>query len=350
MGTRCRTHRIGPPPAARRRHCRRTPSATGTARRRSRPGQDHRSGHDHRAPACHRPRLARAGAAARHAGVPVVRRTAAPLQPVSFAIYDEERCEALRAVRRRARNPFEDEQLVIADFGFLENSPKYARQLLERRGICWWSTKRITWRGRPKRPARAIRWWSNWRHGDARRDPAHRHAGTARSQRPLRPPAPARSAALQRSGRLSGRSRYLSATVEVADRLLDGVALNDVQRRALAEAFQGDDASSPAQLAESTKPVNARELLAALIDRHGTGRAMFRNRRAGIGGFPKRLPEWHVRCRHAGRESPPVVACRIPRGHPATAAALIEVDYSNDPRIDALIDPARRSIRRTNSC
>src|SRR5690348_5382680 len=47
---------------------------------------------------------------------------------LSFAIYDEERCEALE---QDDGNPFEDEQLVIADFGFLENSPKHAQQLLD---------------------------------------------------------------------------------------------------------------------------------------------------------------------------------------------------------------------------
>jgi hypothetical protein len=30
-------------------------------------------------------------------------------------------------------------------------------------------------------------------------------------------------------------------------------------------------------------------LLDALIDRHGTGRVMFRNRRAQVGGFPRRV-------------------------------------------------------------
>src|SRR5262249_50665385 len=31
-------------------------------------------------------------------------------------------------------------------------------------------------------------------------------------------------------------------------------------------------------------------VLDALIDRHGTGRVMFRNRRATVGGFPRRMP------------------------------------------------------------
>ncbi len=46
---------------------------------------------------------------------------------LSFAIYDEERCEALEQSDDDS-NPFEDEQLVIADFGFLENSPKHAQR------------------------------------------------------------------------------------------------------------------------------------------------------------------------------------------------------------------------------
>src|SRR3954463_3734599 len=47
-----------------------------------------------------------------------------------FAIFDEERCEAIEQ-GNDGHNPFDDEQLVIADFAFLESSPKRAQQLTE---------------------------------------------------------------------------------------------------------------------------------------------------------------------------------------------------------------------------
>ena len=94
---------------------------------------------------------------------------------LTFAIYDEERCEAIE-LGGDGRNPFEDEQLVIAALGFLRDAPRRAGTgCSPPGGICWSSTKRTIWRGRRTGQCRATRWWSARRH-DARRDPAHRHA------------------------------------------------------------------------------------------------------------------------------------------------------------------------------
>ncbi len=49
---------------------------------------------------------------------------------LSFALFDEERCEAIE-VADGARNPFEDEQCVIADIGWLAESPRRAAQIGE---------------------------------------------------------------------------------------------------------------------------------------------------------------------------------------------------------------------------
>ncbi|HSC11415.1 MAG TPA: SNF2-related protein, partial [Rhodanobacteraceae bacterium] len=49
---------------------------------------------------------------------------------LSFAVFDEERCEAIE-LAADGRNPFEDEQLVIADIALLRDSAKRGRQALE---------------------------------------------------------------------------------------------------------------------------------------------------------------------------------------------------------------------------
>src|SRR5690606_1066074 len=126
------------------------------------------------------------------------------------------------------------------------------------------------------------------------------------------------------------------ALSKVADRLLDGEPLGDDQRAALAEAFRDDDALT-ALLADSTKPANARELLAALIDRHGTGRAMFRNNRAGVGGFPQRAPVWHLLEAEDIDEATKQSLLAEFHADIQQPAASVEVDYSADPRVDALI-------------
>lgn len=254
---------------------------------------------------------------------------------LSFAIYDEERCEALEQGGDDA-NPFEDEQLVIADFTFLEQSPKRAQQLLDAR----WDLLVV--------------------------DEAHHLAWTPEAASPRYTLVDQLAAAtpgvilltatpeqLGRSGhfarlRLLDPQRYHDLDVylsesdtfhnlsKIADRLLENQPLDDTQRTTLGEAFAGDEALL-ARLADATKPENAREILAALIDRHGTGRAMFRNRRASIGGFPKRVPVWHLidkdTLSDAGRQAL-LAEFHADLQQPAPA---IEVDYANDPRIDTLV-------------
>ena len=254
---------------------------------------------------------------------------------LSFAIYDEERCEALEQSGDNS-NPFEDEQLVIADFGFLENSPRHAQQLLdapwdllvvdEAHHLAWSPEAASPRYTMVEQLAAAIP-------GVVLLTATPEQLGRSGHFARLRLLDPQRYDDLD--GYLAEADTY-QALSKIADRLLDGVALDDAQRATLAEAFQGDETLT-AQLAESTKPANARELLAALIDRHGTGRAMFRNNRAGVGGFPKRLPKWHLLDANQVDESTRQSLLAEFHADIQQPPALIEVDYSTDPRIDTLI-------------
>jgi ATP-dependent helicase HepA len=251
---------------------------------------------------------------------------------LSFAIYDEERCEALEA---DGGNPFEDEQLVIADFGFLENSPKHAQQLLdapwdllvvdEAHHLAWTPEDASPRYTMVERLAAAIP-------GVILLTATPEQLGRSGHFARLRLLDPQRYQDLD--GYLAEADTY-QALSKIADRLLDGEPLDDGQRATLAEAFHGDETLT-AQLADSTKPANARELLAALIDRHGTGRAMFRNNRAGVGGFPKRLPEWHLLDADTVEESTRQALLAEFHADIQQPPALIEIDYTTDPRVDAL--------------
>ena len=254
---------------------------------------------------------------------------------LSFAIYDEERCEALEQSGDHS-NPFEDEQLVIADFGFLENSPKYAQQLLD----APWDllvvdeAHHLAWSPEAASPRYTmVEQLAAVIPGVILLTATPEQLGRSGHFARLRLLDPQRYSDLD--GYLAEADTY-QALSKIADQLLDGIALNDDQRTALAGAFHGDEVLTT-QLAESTKPANARELLAALIDRHGTGRAMFRNNRAGVGGFPKRLPEWHLLDADTVEESTRQSLLAEFHADIQQPPALIEVDYSADPRIDALI-------------
>ncbi len=259
---------------------------------------------------------------------------------LSFAIYDEERCEALTQADDEpsadAGNPFEDEQLVIADFGFLESSPKYARQLLdapwdllvvdEAHHLAWSPEAASPRYTMVEQLAAAIP-------GVVLLTATPEQLGRSGHFARLRLLDPQRYHDLD--GYLAEADTYQTLS-QIADKLLDSEALDDLQRATLADAFHGDPTLT-AQLADSTKPTHARELLAALIDRHGTGRAMFRNNRAGVGGFPKRLPEWHLLDADTLEESTRQSLLAEFHADIQQPPALIEVDYSVDPRVDALI-------------
>ena len=265
---------------------------------------------------------------------------------LSFAIYDEERCEALSqnssehdevaAASSHAGNPFEDEQLVIADFGFLESSPKYAAQLLaapwdllvvdEAHHLAWSPEAASPRYAMVAQLAAAIP-------GVILLTATPEQLGRSGHFARLRLLDPQRYHDLD--GYLAEADAY-QALSQVADKLLDGTPLGAADRAALAEAFHGD-ATLTARLADSAEPAHARELLAALIDRHGTGRAMFRNRRASIGGFPRRVPEWHLLPADALGEGARQALLAEFHADIQQPPALVEVDYASDPRIELLI-------------
>ena len=257
---------------------------------------------------------------------------------LSFAIYDEERCEALSLSDEgeASGNPFEDEQLVIADFAFLEANPKRAQQLLD-----------APWDLLVVDEAHHLAWTPE------AASPRYTLAERLAAKTPGVILLTATPEQLGRSGhfarlRLLDPQRYhdldgylaeadtYQALSKIADRLLDGQPLDAGQHAALTEAFHGD-ATLTALLADSTRPAHARELLAALIDRHGTGRVMFRNNRAGVGGFPKRLPEWHLLDADTVDDSTRQALLAEFHADIQQPPALIEVDYATDPRIDTLI-------------
>ncbi len=207
---------------------------------------------------------------------------------LQFSLFDEERCESIE-IGHPGHNPFLDEQLVIASIGFLSGDTKRATQAIE----------------------------AGWDLVIA--DEAHHLAWTPEAAsteytvvESLAASVPnlllltATPEQLGRSGhfarlRLLDPARYhdLDAYVAEADgytelsrlagKLHDGEALDGDERAALL-ARLGDDAELAALL-DAGDEASRRALLDALIDRHGTGRVMFRNRRVQVGGFPRRVPQ-----------------------------------------------------------
>ena len=81
---------------------------------------------------------------------------------LQFSIFDEERCEAIEQ-GGDARNPFQDEQLVITDLAFLTAQQTWRAGAWQPVGTASSSMRRITWHGAPMPPAPAICWSNAWR-------------------------------------------------------------------------------------------------------------------------------------------------------------------------------------------
>ena len=115
------------------------------------------------------------------------------------------------------------------------------------------------------------------------------------------------------------QQKHYQPIAELAGLLSDSVALNDEQSQQLAVLLPDfDDFSDTAKALE------------ALIDRYGPGRAMYRNTRHGVSGFPKRVPHIHcLPCPDYAQDD-----------DQASLAFFPEADYpawvDSDPRIDWL--------------
>lgn len=253
---------------------------------------------------------------------------------LAFAIFDESRARAISG-DDAGRNPFEDDQLVIAGIDFLAGSPQRAAQALE----AGWDlllvdeAHHLEWTEQTASPEYQL--VEQFAHSvpavvliTATPEQLGRSGHFAR----LRLLDPARYHELASFLAESEQYRGLS---DIAGRLHAGDALSAKQCEQVCLQFPEDEALREQVLAHTRSRVDSDALLDALIDRHGTGRVMFRSRREHVGGFPGRsfhlalLDEadagWRDRLL-AEFESDTLVA-------PLAA----EFDYAGDPRIAWLL-------------
>ena len=201
---------------------------------------------------------------------------------LNFAIFDAERCDAI-ATADDGRNPFQDEQLVITDWAFLVHDPERAR-LLVRAGfdlLVVDEAHHLAWSPESESPEYVLV------EALAKRTPGVVLLTATPEQL-------GRSGHFARLRLLDGarfhdlaafqqESAGFLALSELAGTIIDGGPLPENRRQQLRDLL-GDEAD--ALLAKDQNDA----LLDTLIDRHGTGRVMFRNRRAVVGGFPERRP------------------------------------------------------------
>jgi ATP-dependent helicase HepA len=200
-----------------------------------------------------------------------------------FAVFDEERCEAIE-LAGDGRNPFQDEQLVIADIALLRDSARRGAQALaagwdllvvdEAHHLAWSPQAASPEYALVERLALSI---PNLILLTATPEQLGRTGHFAR----LRLLDPARYGDLERYQREAEGYIELS---RIVDKLQNAQPLAEAEVAQLGAILHDD----PALIAALGNPHAASSVVDALIDRHGTGRVMFRSRRATVGGFPQR--------------------------------------------------------------
>jgi ATP-dependent helicase HepA len=252
---------------------------------------------------------------------------------LAFAIVDEERCSAIAAADP-GRNPFEDEQLVVASLAWLVHEPQRREQAL---AAGWdmlvvdeahhleWTPEAASHEYRLVEALAAI--VPSVVLLTATPEQLGRRAHFAR----LRLLDPARFDDLDRY--LHEADGYASLS-PIAERIATVQPLSDSERAALCEHFPHDPAL---HALVGAYPAQAETLLLALIDRHGTGRTMYRNRRDGVGDFPGRRLEADDDDATLGTPARQNLLAEFNDDIHGASAAPRSFDYADDPRITWLV-------------
>lgn len=236
-----------------------------------------------------------------------------------FKLFDRERCDSIRATEPDA-NPFLEEQLVLTSLDFLQSSPKDARAAVE----AGWDMMIVDEAHRLE--------WSTEAPSDgyrlvealARRSPSvlllsgtpeqlGEHGHFAR----LRLLDPERHSDLDA---FREENQGFSAVADLVDQLSDGEPVDATLRAAALERDPTGSLAAAFHAVDADEEGARAKLVTDLLDRHGTGRVLFRNTRAAIAGFPRRIP--HLEGLVGGSPT----ADRAPH------------DYSHDPRIPWLLE------------
>lgn len=222
-----------------------------------------------------------------------------------FSVFDEERCIEAYA---DAHNPFDTQQLVLCSLDFLKNSPKRHQQALEAQ----WDLLVVD-------EAHHLEWSV---------DAPSAEYLAVESLAKIIPAVLLLTATPEQLGREShfARLRLLDPdrfydyqsfveeesnyepVAEAVGQLLSGFGLSNEAKNQITELLSEQDVEplfkAIADIDHEEQQALARhELIDNLMDRHGTGRVLFRNTRAAIQGFPERrvhllpmpMPEQYTR-------------------------------------------------------
>ncbi|MEI6895419.1 MAG: RNA polymerase-associated protein RapA [Colwellia sp.] len=214
---------------------------------------------------------------------------------LSFSIFDNERCVETSQdnyVDGKKANPFSSEQLVLVNLSFITNNPEWYDALISEE----WDlmivdeAHHLNWQqDKPSIEYQCIEQLAQVIPGvlllTATPDQLGHESHFAR----LRLLDPDRFYDYQK---FTEEESHYSEVAEAANALVEGNKLSSAQEQTLADLLKEIDISDQLiQLNQSDEIITAnirQSLLKQLLDRHGTGRILFRNSRNTIKGFPAR--------------------------------------------------------------
>lgn len=206
-----------------------------------------------------------------------------------FNIFDEDRCEAIESANPEI-NPFLDDQLALCNITFLAQNEKRRNQALaaEWDMLLVDEAHHLNWTQEcPSAEYSLVEAFSERTSGLLLLTATPEQFGLESHFARLRLLDPERYPSFEAFRK---EATDYQPVAEIAGKLLQEQKLTAKDRKTLAELFSGESPSTIKRADQAAgKNSEARsDLITDLIDRHGTGRVMFRNTRAAMSGFPKR--------------------------------------------------------------
>ncbi len=266
-----------------------------------------------------------------------------------FRIFDEETYQALEA-SAAMENPFHSEQLVLCSLALFQHHPARLNQALEGNWdlLVVDEAHHLTWAAdEPSEEYLLVEALALRTPGVLLLTATPEQLGQAGHFARLRLLDPDRYYDLDAFLR---EERHYQPVAEAVEHLLRDEPLSELAARQLLDRL--DESQSAPLIAEAADPAlpperrrSAREnLIRLLLDRHGTGRVMFRNTRARISGFPERRLFAHPLPSPAPYDDNAETAARLglPIEYALTPERLHAAEgqadwWRFDPRVDWLI-------------
>jgi len=206
---------------------------------------------------------------------------------LTFSVFDKDRCEAVIA-STNFTNPFHAEQLVLCNLAFLTQNPDYLNHaangnwdllIVDEAHHLQWSEEN------PSIEYKAVEAISQKSKGLLLLTATPEQLGKASHFARLRLLDPQRFHDFQAFLKDESEYQKTAATIEA---ILSDKPLDNAQRNMLATLLNDKSLVSTETRNQTMGQTHKQRIIEQLLDRHGTGRVLFRNTRLTIKGFPDR--------------------------------------------------------------